>query len=113
MHTAPHALPSASQHHVQHCPGPTRHIDPKCCPSCLTESYMQVVPRNPVSQTEEERASVAGGSAALSEPSITRLAAHSAGSTLAVVASTPDASGAGAATCPSDCWSKSMWPARC
>ena len=43
---------------------------------------------------------MAGGSAALSEPSITRLAAHSAGSTLAVVASTPDASGAGAAPWP-------------
>ena len=56
----------------------------------------QVVPRNPVSQTEEERANVAGPGAGLSEPSITCLAAHLSGSALAVVASTPDASGAGA-----------------
>ena len=57
----------------------------------------QVVPRNPVSQTEEERANVAGPRPGLSEPSITCLAAHRCGSALAVVASTPDASGAGAA----------------
>ena len=48
-----------------------------------------------MSQTEEERLRAAGSSAGVSEPTVTRLAAHSAGSILALVASTPDASGAG------------------
>ena len=58
-----------------------------------------MVPRNPVSQTEEERAGAAGVGGRISEPTITRLAAHAAGASLAVVASMPDASGAGALSC--------------
>ena len=65
------------------------------CAARLTASVVQVVPRNPVSQTEDERAAVAGPSQGVSEPTVMCVAANAAGSMLATVVAVPDAGGAG------------------